>query len=377
MEIKDYFEVYTPDLSSLGGEKMGSFVDFYSATEPLDFEPYNLILFGVQEGRLSLMNETCAFAPDEIRDELYDLYQGEWGMKILDLGNLKLGDRVEDTYSALKDISEYFAENGKQVLILGGGHDLIKPIFEAYSTLGKPLSFASADAYLNFQDGDNYNSTSFLSELVAAPESLLSKYTLLAYQTYLCSPIEVNLLKNMDFTLLRLGDFNADYNELEPYVRDLDHMSIDLSVLKSSEAPATIHSSPNGISADGLCALMRYAGMSTRMKSVLFAELNPRLDKNKQSSKVFAQSIWYFLEGLHLRYDDFPEINNHNFKKFHVSAGFSELVFYKSNSSGRWWVALYNKSETANIPLLSCSLNDYNKAVQGLLTERLSSQLKF
>ena len=377
MEIKDYFEVYTPDLSSLGGEKMGSFVDFYSVTEPLDFETYNLILFGVQEGRLSLKNETCAFAPDEIRDELYDLYQGEWGMNILDLGNLKLGDRVEDTYSALKDISEYFAENGKQVLILGGGHDLIKPIFEAYSTLGKPLSFASADAYLNFQDGDNYNSTSFLSELVAAPESLLSKYTLLAYQTYLCSPIEVNLLKNMDFTLLRLGDFNADYNELEPYVRDLDHMSIDLSVLKSSEAPATIHSSPNGISADGLCALMRYAGMSTRMKSVLFAELNPRLDKNKQSSKVFAQSIWYFLEGLHLRYDDFPEINNHNFKKFHVSAGFSELVFYKSNRSGRWWVALYNKSETANIPLLSCSLNDYNKAVQGLLTERLSSQLKF
>ena len=42
-------------------------------------------------------------------------------------------------------------------------------------------------------------------------------------------------------------------------------------------------------------------GLSNRVKSVLFSELNPRLDKNSQSAKVYAQAIWYFLEGLHLR----------------------------------------------------------------------------
>ena len=377
MEINQYFEGYKPEVDGIQSDKLNSVVDFYQVSDEFDCSPYDLVIIGVQEGRLSLMNDTCAFAPDEIREELYKLYKGDWSLKILDLGNLKLGSSVEDTYVALKEISSYFADQKKQLIVLGGGHDLIKPIFDAYSIQQEPLSFASADAYLDFQDSDNYNSKSFLSELVSTSKSLLSKYTLFAYQSYLCSPIEVSLLKNMDFTLIRLGDFNADYSETEPYLRDLDHLSIDLSVVKSSEAPANIYSSPNGISAEGLCALCRYAGMSNNLKSILFSELNPRLDKNKQSSKVFAQSIWYFMEGLHLRYDDFPELSTNNFRKFHVSAGFSELVFYKSNSSSRWWVELPMDSVGAKISLLPCSVNDYNKAVQGILSERLSTQLKF
>jgi formiminoglutamase len=377
MKITDYFNAYTPVQSLQHSEKLSSFVDCYTTADAFDFKSYDIFIVGVQEGRLSLGNETCAFAPDEIREELYDLYKGDWDLKILDLGNLILGNTVEDTYVALKDISEYFLEEQKQLIVLGGGHDLVKPIFDAYSVQNKPLSFASADAYLDFQDSENYNSKSFLSELVRTPGSLLSKYTLLAYQTYLCSPIEVNLLKKMEFNLVRLGDFNVDYSEVEPYLRDLDHLSIDLSVVKSSEAPANIYSSPNGITAEGLCVLLRYAGMSTKLKSVLFSELNPRLDKNQQSSKVFAQSIWYFIDGLHLRYDDFPEIITNNFKKFHVSAGFSELVFYKSNDSGRWWVTLLKNLNKSDISLLPCSLKDYNKAVQGVLSERISSQLKF
>ena len=377
MEINQYFESYTPELDCIQSDKLNSFVDFHQSTDDFDCSTYDLIIIGVQEGRLSLKNQTCAFAPDEIREQLYDLYGGEWDLKILDLGNLVIGNTVEDTYAALKEISQYFLEKQTQLIVLGGGHDLIKPIFDAYSIQNKPLSFASADAYLDFQDSENYNSKSFLSELVRTPSSQLSKYTLLAYQTYLCSPSEVNLLKKMEFNLVRLGDCNVDYSEIEPYLRDLDHLSIDLAVVKSSEAPANIYSSPNGITAEGLCVLMRYAGMSTNLKSVLFSELNPRLDKNQQSSKVFAQSIWYFMEGLHLRYDDFPEISMNNFKKFHVSAGFSELVFYKSNCSGRWWVTLLKNLDKSEISLLPCSLKDYNKAVQGVLSERISSQLKF
>lgn len=377
MEINKYFESYTPELDCIQSYKLNSFVDFHQSTDDFDCSTYDLIIIGVQEGRLSLKNQTCAFAPDEIREQLYDLYAGEWDLKILDLGNLVIGNTVEDTYAALKEISQYFLEKQTQLIVLGGGHDLIKPIFDAYSIQNKPLSFASADAYLDFQDSENYNSKSFLSELVRTPNSQLSKYTLLAYQTYLCSPSEMNLLKKMEFNLVRLGDCNVDYSEIEPYLRDLDHLSIDLVVVKSSEAPASIYSSPNGISAEGLCVLMRYAGMSTKLKSVLFSELNPRLDKNQQSSKVFAQSIWYFMEGLHLRYDDFPEISINNFKKFHVTAGFSELVFYKSNCSGRWWVTLLKNLDKSEISLLPCSLKDYNKAVQGVLSERISNQLKF
>ena len=377
MEITDYFEGFCLESEEHNDEKLSSYVDFYYESAAIDITVYDVIIIGVQEGRLSLKNETCALAPDQIRSKLYDLYKGDWDLKVLDLGNLKIGKSIDDTYFALKEITEYFIKENKLLLVLGGGHDLITPIYNGHSTIGKPLSFASADAYLDFQDGESHHSRSFLSNLVSASTSLLSKYTLLGYQSYLCSSVEVELLNRMEFNLVRLGEFNADIREVEPYLRDLDHLSIDLSVVKSSDAPATVYSSPNGISAESLCTMMRYAGMSHGIKSILFSELNPRLDKNQQSSKVFAQSIWYFFEGLHLRNDDFPDLSSSNFKKFHVNAGFSELIFYKSISSGRWWVELLTNSNQSKIALLSCSVNDYDKAVQGHISTRLSSQLKF
>jgi len=377
MNIADYFTPYIPNPSHQINEKLGAVIQQYINIEVPDLNAYDVFIMGVPDGRLSSDNQGCALAPNKIRNQLYDLYKGDWTLKLLDLGDLKIGRTPEDTYSALKTISQFFAHKSTPLIVLGGGHDLITPLFQGYSSLGKPLSFASADAYLDFQDHDAYNSRSFLSKLVSSSSSLLSKYTLFAYQSYLCAPMEVSLLKNMDFNLIRLGVFNKDYSELEPYLRDLDHLSIDLSVMRASDAPATPYSSPNGISAEAICSLLRYAGMSQGIKSVLFAELNPSLDKKSQSAKVYAQAIWYFMEGLELRYDDFPDLNSENHKKFHVNAGLSELIFYKSHSSGRWWVELINPGNTSVISLLACSVNDYNKALEGLISDRLLTHLKF
>jgi len=379
MDLTQYFEVYEPAISNdmPSNEVLNSYVDFYDEHFDQDVTAYDIYIVGVQEGRLSLKNETCAFAPDEIRNSFYELYQGDWSLKVLDLGNLKLGHKVEDTYVALEEIVSNLILDNKIVLILGGGHDLITPIYKGHCSAGAPLNLASADSYIDFQDGDNYNSRSFLSKLVASKEVLLSKYTLIGYQTYLCPPKELSLLEKMDFNLVRLGDVNANVNEVEPCLRDVDHLSVDASVIKSAESPANYYVSPNGISAETLCKIMRYAGMSHRLKSVLLSELNPRLDYNNQSSKVYAQAIWYFLEGLHLRNDDFPDEKLNNFKRFHVSSDLSDLLFYKSIATERWWVELPIDNFNHKRSLLPCSFLDYKKAVAGVLSERVLRLVKF
>jgi arginase family enzyme len=379
MNLTQYFEAYVPAVShdASRNEGLNSYIDFYDEHFDQDVTTYDIYIVGVQEGRLSLKNETCAFAPDEIRNSLYELCQGDWSLKVLDLGNLKLGHKVEDTYVVLEEIVSNLILEDKIVLVLGGGHDLISPIYKGHCAAGNPLNFASADAYLDFQDGDDYHSRSFLSKLLASQESLLSKYTLMGYQTYLCAPKEVSLLEQMDFNLLRLGDVNGNVKEMEPYLRDVDHLSVDASVVKSAELPANVYASPNGLSAEILCAIMRYAGMSHQLKSVLLSELNPRLDKNNQSSKVYAQAIWYFIEGFHLRKDDFPDEKLKNFKRFHVSSDLSELLFYKSMASERWWVELPMNNVDVKRALLPCSFLDYKKAVAGILSERLLKLVRF
>ena len=205
---------------------------------------------------------------------------------------------------------------------------------------------------------------------------MLSNYNLFGYQSYLCNPKEVHLLNQMDFNLIRVGEVNSDLNEIEPYIRSVDHLSIDLSVIKASEAPANTYSSPNGMTAEGLCMMLRYAGLSYKVKSVLFSELNPRFDINSQSAKVYAQAIWYFLEGLHLRQGDLLSEKFSDLKVFHVHSELTELVFYKSLVSDKWWVDFSNQKGSVE-NLLPCSSLDYLKAVDGELSGRMLKYIRF
>ena len=376
MDLKQYFDAYQFDSRRVEENRIGCCLDFFDESFNDDLWSYDVFIIGVPEGRLSLGNESCDLAPDEIRSSLYGLYEGEWGLKILDLGNLRIGQTVEDTYAILEQLTTYLIQREAVLLVLGGGHDLMTPIYKGHSSLGKPLNFASADAYLDFQDGDSYHSRSFLSHILASKESMLSNYNLFGYQTYLCDPKEVHLLNQMDFNLIRLGEVNSDLNELEPYIRSLDHLSVDISVIKASEAPANPYTSPNGMTAEGLCMMLRYAGLSNRVKSVLFSEFNPRLDKNSQSAKVYAQAIWYFLEGLHLRQDDLLTEKFNDLKVFHVHSELTELVFYKSLVSDKWWVNFSNQKGSAK-NLLPCSSLDYLKAVDGELSGRMLKYIRF
>ena len=376
MYLKQYFDAYQYDSRSLEKSRIGCCLDFFDENFNNDLWSYDVFIIGVPEGRLSLGNESCDLAPDEIRSSLYGLYEGEWGLKILDLGNLRIGKIVEDTYAILEQLTTYLIQRGGVLLVLGGGHDLMTPIYKGHAALGKPLNFASFDAYLDFQDGDSCHSRSFLTHLLASKESMLSNYNLFGYQSYLCDPKEVHLLNQMDFNLIRLGEVNSDLNEMEPYIRSVDHLSVDISVIKASEALANAYSSPNGMTAEGLCMMLRYAGLSNRVKSVLFSELNPRFDKNSQSVKVYAHAIWYFLEGLHLRQGDLLSEKFDDLKVFHVNSELAELVFYKSLVSGKWWVDFSNQKGSAE-NLFPCSSLDYLKAVDGELTARILKYIRY
>src|SRR5690554_7142211 len=55
---------------------------------------------------------------------------------------------------------------------------------------------------------------------------------------------------------------------------------------------------------------------------------------------MVAQLIWYFNEGYANRKGDFPVGSKKTYTKFRVFLEElnEEIVFYKSNKSGRWWI---------------------------------------
>tara|TARA_Y100000385_G_scaffold290927_1_gene366148 strand:+ start:13795 stop:14934 length:1140 start_codon:yes stop_codon:yes gene_type:complete len=378
MDLKAYLA--PPDFKlknqAKDSQRMSNFVDFYDSTPIRSLESYEIFILGVPEGRNALGNKDCSLAPEEIRKSFYCLFSRDWSFSVLDLGNLKLGETFQDTYYALTDISAYFFRLNKVLIIFGGGHDLIMPIFKGHSLLGTPLNFASVDACLDFQDHELSNSKSFLSSMVSSSNSLLAQYSLFGYQSYFCPQKEIELLNQMHFNILRLGVVNEDVRELEPYIRAINHISVDLCCLKMSESPGNPYSGPNGITAESICSIMRYAGMSSSIKSLLLSELNPFLDVHNQSAQIYAQSLWYFLIGFNLRTSDSLFLEKDKFLIYYVSSNLNELIFYKSKLSSRWWVNFSRKREVSHKSFFPCSYTDYKNAVEGILSERLLKYLK-
>ena len=106
----------------------------------------------------------------------------------------------------------------------------------------------------------------------------LFDYSNLGHQGYLTDPDTLELLQRLQFEATRLGVLLQDITSVEPTVRNADMVSIDMAAVRASDHPASSHAGPNGMTAEHLCQLSRYIGMSDRLLATGFFEPNPALD---------------------------------------------------------------------------------------------------
>ena len=99
------------------------------------------------------------------------------------------------------------------------------------------------------------------------------------------------------------------------------------------------YTSPNGLFANEACQLMRYAGISDKLTSAGIFNCYT-LHEEKTTNALIAQLIWYFNDGYASRKGDFPIGSKRNYKKYRVTLEElkEEIVFIKSDKSGRWWM---------------------------------------
>ena len=126
---------------------------------------------------------------------------------------------------------------------------------------------------------------------------------------------EIDLMGKLHFDICRLGEIRADLTEAEPIIRNADMASFDLSSIRNSDAPANNNVTPNGFYGEEVCKLARYAGLSDKLTSVGFYELNPEIDDRGQTAHLLAQIVWYFIDGFYHRKNEIPERDNKEFLK--------------------------------------------------------------
>ena len=116
---------------------------------------------------------------------------------------------------------------------------------------------------------------------------------------------------------------------------------------------------PNGLYSEEACQIARYAGLSSKLKVFGLFEVNPDFDQHNQTSKLAAQTIWYFLEGFYNRKEGTPLKNNTNYTQYHVEmeALESPIKFYLDRRTEQWWFEL-DVEANENV-FISCEKTDY------------------
>ena len=339
-----------------------------------DLDGVNIAILGVLENRNDVNYIGEEFQLNEIRKSFYALFTGSWNLTIADLGDINKGESVEDTYFALKEAITILVKKNIIPVILGGTQDLTYANYRAYDNLIPMVNIVNVDSKFDLGDSSKpIKNNSFVGKIILDEPYNLFNYATIGYQTYFNAQEEIDLMDSLYFESYRLGEVSHDITLVEPVMRDANIVSIDLSSVKGAEVSLNQKYSPNGLDGKEICAIARYAGISNKVTSLGIYEYKPSKD-DEITSMLISQIIWYFIEGVNFRIKDDDFSDDDNYQKFITLVDSQELIFYKSNKTGRWWIEIPFLSEVNNKlkrhTLLPCMHQDYLDACNNLIPER-------
>lgn len=328
----------------------------------------DMVILGVPEQRGTSNNLGVKSAPNEVRKALYQLKRGQTKFHLADLGNIKPGPTLEDTLFRVKEICAYLLEHAVVPIIIGGSQDILLGQYWAFEGLESMLHLLNVDAYIDMEDEKTSSlNQHYLSKIFSHEPNYLWNYTHLAHQSYLVDSSTLSTLGKIWVDAKRVGEIKNKIETLEPILRDTHLLSFDVSAIRKSDSPACAHVTPFGLTSEEACQLAWYAGASDKLRSIGFYEYNPLLDDRGQTAMLIATMIWYFIEGYSHRLGDL-DFTSTSFTKYVVTferRSNTQMVFYKHNTSGKWWIMIDNESY-----IFPCSYEDYQMAMNGDMPNR-------
>lgn len=352
--------------------QVGRYIDTYIEGSFPDFKKSEIAIFNVPEYEGS--NNFAAESHCNVRAAFYSFYHDNLP-SICDLGVLQIMPTRKESFKIIERVCTELISNGVIPLIIGGGHDLSYAVYKSYVALEKFMTLTSVDNKFDIGlEDDNLASFSFFGKMISYKPNFLFHFNNLGYQSYFVSSLASEMLQEMNFDIVRLGDLKNNFNDVEPIMRNTDFLSFDISAIQHAYASANVYASPNGINGEEACKIMRYAGLSDKITAVGLFEYNQKLDSNNQTAYLLAQMLWYFVDGYKMRKNELnPNINNCEKYTVAFEDGKNEINFYKSKISDRWWMGVPFREqgfEELQNYYVACSYRDYEIANKGDIPER-------
>jgi arginase family enzyme len=361
MNLADYL---IPVVGNTNGQgNFGDTVIKYPG-EP-DFEipaSTKVAIIGVPEDRFS--DEAGEIkSPAAVRRQLYALSSVSQGT-VIDLGNLRTGKTLVDTYYGLRDVVAEMFQRNITVLIIGGTVDIFFGNYLAMEGQNVNLTNVAPRLRLPVRGVKIHplNALAFEVKTGLIPSLHISN---IGYQSYYVQQQDLDYFSDQHFEAYRLGELReGNLHSSEPVIRDSDLLAISMDAVKYSDAPAASCASPNGFTGEEACALFRYAGMSGKLRSIGIYGYFAHLDKQNMTAKQISHLIWYLLDGIYQGKYESSLDDRLNFNEFHLAFSDMKTDFLQSKKTNRWWMQLPNEE------FIPCSYSDYILATHNEIPER-------
>jgi arginase family enzyme len=366
LHISDFLDpVNLAEISQDQGYKdgqIGKLIEVYDEYFP-DLDEANLVIVGCDEDRGMTRERHRPHAPDIIRSEFYQLYYWHPDIRLADVGNIRQGASLADTYAALKTVIRELTGIGKTVVILGGSHDLTLSQYYAYADKKHIIEAACVDALIDLDILSLHRSENFLMEMLTGEPNYIHHYNHIGFQSYYVHPHMLETMDKLRFDCFRLGSVKDNIEEMEPVIRNSHLFTFDISAIANAFAPAN-RISPNGFNGEEACILMRYAGLSHNVNTVGIYGYMPEKDRDQLTARQISHMLWYLIDGKSRGRREAALTDRDLFIEYRTAFAEVETTFLQSKKTHRWWMQLPDNK------YIACSYQDYLLASSNEIPER-------
>ncbi|MFB9121582.1 arginase [Bergeyella porcorum] len=300
---------------------------------------------------------------EEVRENFYKLSADDFDIPIYDFGRLISGKTPEDTSYVLQEILLFCYARNVIPIVIGGSNSLSYDLFASLNETQKNIDHTHISNCISFSsEGKEINDENYLNRIFSNKSFSVGRFTLLGYQRHLNDNSYIDLMRAMQFDGVRLAEMMGKINQVEPFLREADLVTVSCDVVESFAAPFSINPQVNGLNRREICACMKEVGMSEKLKSV--GIFNYNFDtKNLLNHQLLAQMIWYLIEGINIQKKN-PK--QHKFETYSLMIEGEVFVFRRDVFRNLWY---FGGAEGTD-EWLPCTFEDYNDAKRGVLNRR-------
>ncbi|HEU4682173.1 MAG TPA: formimidoylglutamase [Gemmatimonadales bacterium] len=216
-----------------------------------------------------------------------------------DLGDLEVSRNLELDQKHLGEALAPHLEAGTFVIVLGGGHETSYGHFQGYVLARRGVEILNWDAHADVRElkQEQAHSGSPFRQAIEDPSGTCRRYSVAGLQPHSVARTHLEFVQHHGRAVWRNEVTRESIEELYRSVRAPALVSFDLDAVNEAEAPGVSAPAAGGLSSELWLTAAYAAGHSSAVASADVVELNPAVDRDGQTARLAALTVWWILRG--------------------------------------------------------------------------------